>query len=265
MGEARPQGRRPREATRTAAILPRRIRAQFDSEFRCHRCGQVAELPLLSRSTGRGTAPTFEIARGRAAPSTRGDVPRGAKSASKPSPWAGWWIAFARKSNTPPIGASSAKVTMRQCASPWRAGQTRGITEPFPSHDAERQFDDRGCGGTPMMASLWRWNFSSAAIWIEPSRFTGRFSTRSRNTPRPITVLECCTCNRIEQPRGLKYLFAALEASPQFPDYWLGYLEALLAAGQAADAATALAIATRTRPDRRGGRGFRAATRGQVH
>ncbi len=42
---------------------------------------------------------------------------------------------------------------------------------------------------------------------------------------------------------GLPFLFAALKASPQIPDYWLGYLEALLLSGQIDSATTALGIA----------------------
>ena len=37
-------------------------------------------------------------------------------------------------------------------------------------------------------------------------------------------------------PEAMPYLLAALEASPQLPDYWLGYLEALLLAGRLEDA-----------------------------
>ena len=42
---------------------------------------------------------------------------------------------------------------------------------------------------------------------------------------------------------AMPYLLAALEASPQLPDYWLGYLEALLLAGRLEDARTTLALA----------------------
>lgn len=42
---------------------------------------------------------------------------------------------------------------------------------------------------------------------------------------------------------GLAQLFSALEASPQTPEYWLGYLEALLLAGQLDGAGAALAVA----------------------
>jgi protein O-GlcNAc transferase len=41
---------------------------------------------------------------------------------------------------------------------------------------------------------------------------------------------------------GLPYLIAALSADPQIPDYWLGYLEALLLAGQTEEAKSTLAL-----------------------
>ena len=41
---------------------------------------------------------------------------------------------------------------------------------------------------------------------------------------------------------GLPHLLIALEAAPESPEYWLGYLEALLAAGNLADAKAALAL-----------------------
>jgi predicted O-linked N-acetylglucosamine transferase (SPINDLY family) len=41
---------------------------------------------------------------------------------------------------------------------------------------------------------------------------------------------------------GLPHLLAALETNPQNPDYWLGYLEALLLAGQTDDAKETLAL-----------------------
>jgi predicted O-linked N-acetylglucosamine transferase (SPINDLY family) len=41
---------------------------------------------------------------------------------------------------------------------------------------------------------------------------------------------------------GLPYLLAALNAHPENPDYWLGYLEALLQAGQIGSAKAALAL-----------------------
>jgi predicted O-linked N-acetylglucosamine transferase (SPINDLY family) len=41
---------------------------------------------------------------------------------------------------------------------------------------------------------------------------------------------------------ALPYLLAAIEVNPELPDYWLGYLEALLAAGQIGDAEATLAL-----------------------
>ncbi|MEA3133473.1 MAG: hypothetical protein QOG17_1319 [Gammaproteobacteria bacterium] len=41
---------------------------------------------------------------------------------------------------------------------------------------------------------------------------------------------------------AMPYLLAALEVNPQLPDYWLGYLEALLLAGQIEEAKSALAL-----------------------
>ena len=41
---------------------------------------------------------------------------------------------------------------------------------------------------------------------------------------------------------GLPHLLAALESNPQNPDYWLGYLEALLLAGRTEDAKDTLAL-----------------------
>jgi predicted O-linked N-acetylglucosamine transferase (SPINDLY family) len=41
---------------------------------------------------------------------------------------------------------------------------------------------------------------------------------------------------------ALPHLLAALEVNPELPDYWLGYLEALLLAGQTEDAAASLAL-----------------------
>ena len=47
-----------------------------------------------------------------------------------------------------------------------------------------------------------------------------------------------------QRPReGLPYLLTALEANPQVPDYWLGYLEALLASGQGVEARQVFAVA----------------------
>jgi predicted O-linked N-acetylglucosamine transferase (SPINDLY family) len=49
---------------------------------------------------------------------------------------------------------------------------------------------------------------------------------------------------QLERPAdGLPYLLAALNAHPELPDYWLGYLEALLLAGQNDVAAETLALA----------------------
>src|SRR5258707_3199415 len=42
---------------------------------------------------------------------------------------------------------------------------------------------------------------------------------------------------------GLPYLRAALNANPELPDYWLGYIEALLQAGEIEDAIETLALA----------------------
>jgi predicted O-linked N-acetylglucosamine transferase (SPINDLY family) len=42
---------------------------------------------------------------------------------------------------------------------------------------------------------------------------------------------------------GLPYLRAALNANPELPDYWLGYIEALLQAGEVEDAIETLALA----------------------
>ncbi|HEY4446333.1 MAG TPA: tetratricopeptide repeat protein [Steroidobacteraceae bacterium] len=41
---------------------------------------------------------------------------------------------------------------------------------------------------------------------------------------------------------ALPYLLAAIEVNPELPDYWLGYLEALLLAGQIGDAEATLAL-----------------------
>ncbi|HMK84762.1 MAG TPA: tetratricopeptide repeat protein [Steroidobacteraceae bacterium] len=49
---------------------------------------------------------------------------------------------------------------------------------------------------------------------------------------------------QLQEPlEGLPYLMAALEASPAVPDYWLGILEALLAAGRTEEARETLALA----------------------
>jgi predicted O-linked N-acetylglucosamine transferase (SPINDLY family) len=48
---------------------------------------------------------------------------------------------------------------------------------------------------------------------------------------------------QLRQPLvGLPYLLAALDANPQNPDYWLGYLEALLASGQTEEAKNSLTL-----------------------
>ena len=48
---------------------------------------------------------------------------------------------------------------------------------------------------------------------------------------------------QLQQPlQGLPHLLAALEANPKSPDYWLGYLEALLASGQTEEANNCLAL-----------------------
>src|SRR6185437_8473265 len=64
--------------------------------------------------------------------------------------------------------------------------------------------------------------------------------------PRHPAANHCLGMLHVQSGRaaaGLAFLFAALESSPQIPDYWLGYLEALLLAGQLEGAHAALAIA----------------------
>ncbi len=64
--------------------------------------------------------------------------------------------------------------------------------------------------------------------------------------PRHPAANHCLGMLHVQSGRpaaGLVFLFAALESSPQIPDYWLGYLEALLLAGQREGAHAALAIA----------------------
>lgn len=64
--------------------------------------------------------------------------------------------------------------------------------------------------------------------------------------PRHAAANHCLGMLHVQRGRpadALAFLFAALEASPQTADYWLGYLEALLLAGQIAGAKTALALA----------------------
>ena len=48
----------------------------------------------------------------------------------------------------------------------------------------------------------------------------------------------------LQQPaEGLPYLLSALNTHPELPDYWLGYLEALLGTGQIQETRLALALA----------------------
>jgi predicted Zn-dependent protease len=48
---------------------------------------------------------------------------------------------------------------------------------------------------------------------------------------------------QMRQPSlGLPHLLASLQASPQNPDYWLGYLEALLSNGRLDEATATLAL-----------------------
>lgn len=64
--------------------------------------------------------------------------------------------------------------------------------------------------------------------------------------PRHAAANHCLGMLQVQLGRpadGLSFLFSALEASPQTADYWLGYLEALLLAGQIGGATAALAIA----------------------
>jgi predicted O-linked N-acetylglucosamine transferase (SPINDLY family) len=64
--------------------------------------------------------------------------------------------------------------------------------------------------------------------------------------PRHAGANHCIGMLQVHSKRpadGLPYLFAALQTNPEVPDYWLGYLEALLLAGQIASANTALALA----------------------
>src|ERR1700730_11361393 len=49
---------------------------------------------------------------------------------------------------------------------------------------------------------------------------------------------------QLQRPaNGVPYLRAALNADPEVPDYWLGYIEALLQAGQIEDAIETLTLA----------------------
>jgi len=64
--------------------------------------------------------------------------------------------------------------------------------------------------------------------------------------PRHAAANHCIGMLQVQSKRpaaGLPFLFAALEISPQIPDYWLGYLEALLLAGQIDSADTVLNVA----------------------
>lgn len=64
--------------------------------------------------------------------------------------------------------------------------------------------------------------------------------------PRHAGANHCIGMLRVHSKRpadGLPFLFAALQSNPQIPDYWLGYLEALLLAGQIDSANTALELA----------------------
>ena len=64
--------------------------------------------------------------------------------------------------------------------------------------------------------------------------------------PRHATANYCLGMLQVQLKRpveGLSYLMAALEASPAVPDYWLGYLEALLSADRIEEARQTLALA----------------------
>ena len=115
-GRSRPQGRRPRAPARAAArpIATSTCATPTAGQRRDGR-GQAAELSLLPRSPGRGDAPASKNPRRSRARNSRSGARSGAKSASKPNRSAAWWIAFARKSGTPRIGANSAKATTRRC------------------------------------------------------------------------------------------------------------------------------------------------------
>jgi predicted O-linked N-acetylglucosamine transferase (SPINDLY family) len=63
--------------------------------------------------------------------------------------------------------------------------------------------------------------------------------------PRHAAANHCLGMLHVQLKRpsaAVPHLLAALEASPQVPDYWLGYLEALLLAGRTDEAAEALAL-----------------------
>jgi predicted O-linked N-acetylglucosamine transferase (SPINDLY family) len=64
--------------------------------------------------------------------------------------------------------------------------------------------------------------------------------------PRHATANYCLGMLQVQLRRpvqALSYLMAALQASPSVPDYWLGYLEALLLAGSTEEARQTLALA----------------------
>ena len=66
--------------------------------------------------------------------------------------------------------------------------------------------------------------------------------------PKHATANYCFGMLKVQLQRpteGLTYLMAALEASPALPDYWLGYLEALLLADRTEEARQTLALARR--------------------
>jgi protein O-GlcNAc transferase len=63
--------------------------------------------------------------------------------------------------------------------------------------------------------------------------------------PRHAAANHCLGMLHVQLKRAstaLPFLLAALEENPQLPDYWLGYLEALLLAGRSDDAHEALAL-----------------------
>jgi predicted O-linked N-acetylglucosamine transferase (SPINDLY family) len=64
--------------------------------------------------------------------------------------------------------------------------------------------------------------------------------------PKHATANHCIGMLHVQQQRpteGLSYLMAALETSPAVPDYWLGFLEALLLAGRTEEASQTLTLA----------------------
>jgi predicted O-linked N-acetylglucosamine transferase (SPINDLY family) len=67
-----------------------------------------------------------------------------------------------------------------------------------------------------------------------------------QSEPRHATANYCLGMLQVQLRRpaqGLSYLMAALQASPGLPDYWLGYLEALLLAGRTEEARQTLVLA----------------------